>query len=107
MQLTEPDESGRRRPIEIPDSEFIIETGSVIVSIGTNPNPLISLAVPNVEKKKNNCIEADSENGKTSKPGVFAGGDVVSGAATVIEAMGAGKRAAVAIDKYVTEKSKK
>lgn len=107
MQLGEADESGRRRPVAIPDSEFIIETGSVIVSIGTNPNPLISLAVPNVVKKKNNCIEADYENGKTNKPGVFAGGDVVSGAATVIEAMGAGKRAAVAIDKYVTEKSKK
>ena len=107
MQLTEPDASGRRRPVAIPGSEFIIETGSVIISIGTNPNPLISLAVPNVDKKKNNCIEADYEDGKTSEPGVFAGGDVVSGAATVIEAMGAGKRAAIAMDKYITEKKSK
>ncbi len=104
MKLGEPDKSERRRPIEIPGSEFIIETGSVIVSIGTNPNPLISLAAPNIEMKNNNCIAVDYQKGETSKPGVYAGGDVVSGAATVIEAMGAGKRAAIAIDKYLTEK---
>lgn len=104
MQLGEADESGRRRPEVIQGSEFIIETGSVIMSIGTSPNPLLSQAAPNVNRNKYHCIEANNPEGITSQDGVFAGGDVVTGAATVIEAMGAGKRAAKAIDKYINTK---
>lgn len=101
MELGEADESGRRRPEVIPGSEFIIEAGTVIMSIGTSPNPLLSKAAPNVNRNKYQCIEADNPEGMTSQKGVFAGGDVVTGAATVIKAMGAGKRAAKAIDRYI------
>ncbi len=104
MQLGEPDESGRRRPEPIAGSEFIIETGTVIMSIGTSPNPLLSQAAPNVQRNKYQCIEANIQDGETSQEGVFAGGDVVTGAATVIEAMGAGKRSAKVIDEYITFK---
>ncbi|MBI9066857.1 MAG: NADPH-dependent glutamate synthase [Salinivirgaceae bacterium] len=104
MQLGKADESGRKRPEIIPESEFIIETGTVIIAIGTSPNPLLSLAAPHVNRNKYQCIEADNPEGITSQEGVFAGGDVVTGAATVIEAMGAGKRAAKAIDKYISTK---
>lgn len=106
MQLGEPDATGRRRPVEIPGSEFIIETGSVIMSIGTSPNPLLSKAAPNVNRNKYHCIDADNDKGITSQEGVFAGGDAVTGAATVIEAMGAGKRAAQAINEYIIAKNK-
>lgn len=104
MKLGDADATGRRRPEEIPGSEFIIEAGLVIIAIGTRANPLLSEAAPNVNRNKNQSICADGENGLTSQPGVFAGGDVVTGAATVIEAMGAGKRAARAIDQYVQSK---
>lgn len=106
MKLGEPDASGRRRPVVIEGSEFVIDAGVVIIAIGTSPNPLLSKAAPNVTRNKWNCIEAVEETGQTSQPGVFAGGDVVTGAATVIEAMGAGKLAAKAIDEYIQEKKK-
>jgi glutamate synthase (NADPH) small chain len=102
MQLGEADESGRRRPEVIPGSEFTIKTGTVIMSIGTSPNPLLSQAAPHVNRNKYQCIDADNPEGRTSQKGVFAGGDVVTGAATVIKAMGAGKRAAKAIDTYIS-----
>lgn len=94
MELGEPDASGRRRPVEIPDSEFEMELDTVIMSLGTSPNPLISSTTEGLEINKWKCIVADEEFGRTSKKGVFAGGDAVTGAATVILAMGAGKAAA-------------
>ena len=100
MELGEPDASGRRSPKEIPDSDFIIDVDMVIMSIGTSPNPLIANTTPNLEISKWKTIVAD-EDGRTSRKGVFAGGDIVSGAATVILAMGAGRKAAKAIDEYV------
>jgi glutamate synthase (NADPH/NADH) small chain len=100
MELGEPDASGRRSPKVIPNSEFIMDTDMVIMSIGTSPNPLITSTTPNLEISKWKTIVAD-ENGATSRAGIFAGGDIVSGAATVILAMGAGRKAAAAIDKYV------
>jgi glutamate synthase (NADPH/NADH) small chain len=103
MQLGEPDDSGRRRPVVIPDSEFIIDSDMVIMSIGTSPNPLISSTTPGLDTNRWDCIVAD-EKGATSRKGVFAGGDAVSGAATVILAMGAGKTAAKAIDEYIKGK---
>lgn len=105
MELGEPDESGRRRPIPIKDSEFIIKTDLVIMAIGAGANPLLTSTLPTLELNKWGYIVAD-ENGKTSIPGIFAGGDIVTGAATVISAMGAGKRAARAIDKYLKSKKK-
>jgi glutamate synthase (NADPH/NADH) small chain len=102
MQLGEPDASGRRSPKEIPNSDFIMEADMVIMSIGTSPNPLIANTTPNLAISKWKTIIAD-EDGRTSRAGVFAGGDIVSGAATVILAMGAGRKAAVAIDKYARE----
>ena len=104
MELGEPDDSGRRRPQVIPDSEFTVDAGTVIVAIGTNPNPLLAKAAPRVKRNKWDAIDAENDFGKTSQPGVFAGGDVVTGAATVIEAMGAGKRAAKSIHEYIQEK---
>ena len=101
MQLGEPDASSRRRPEAIPDSEFIIEADTVIMSIGTSPNPLISTTTPGLEVNKWKCIVADEQSGQTSREGIFAGGDAVSGAATVILAMGAGKAAGKAIDEYL------
>jgi glutamate synthase (NADPH/NADH) small chain len=100
MELGEPDESGRRSPVEIPGSEFEIECDAVIMSLGTSPNPLISSTTEGLDINKRKCIVAE-ESGQTSKTGVFAGGDAVTGAATVILAMGAGKAAAAGIDEYL------
>lgn len=105
MELGEPDEKGRRRPVEIPGSEFIMEVDTVIMSIGTSPNPLISQTTPGLEINKWKCIVANEETGETTKDRVFAGGDAVTGAATVILAMGAGKKAAKAIDEMIKSKS--
>ena len=102
MELGEPDASGRRSPKEIPDSEFVIDVDMVIMSIGTSPNPLIASTTPNLEISKWKTIVAD-DDGRTSRKGVFAGGDIVSGAATVILAMGAGRKAAKAIDEYIKD----
>jgi glutamate synthase (NADPH/NADH) small chain len=104
MELGEPDASGRRRPVEIPGSEFEMELDTVIMSLGTSPNPLISSTTEGLEVNKWKCIVADEEFGKTTKEGVFAGGDAVTGAATVILAMGAGKAAAKGIHNYLSEK---
>lgn len=103
MELGEPDASGRRAPVEVPGSEFIIETDSVIMALGTSPNPLISRTTEGLEINRRGCIVAD-EVGQTSRKGVFAGGDAVTGAATVILAMGAGRKAAAAIDTYIKSK---
>lgn len=100
MKLGEPDDSGRRRPIPIEGSNFSISLDTIVIAIGQNPNPLITSATPNLKTGWKNTIAADEETGATSIPGVFAGGDIVTGAATVIEAMGAGRRAAKAMDKY-------
>ena len=104
MELGEPDESGRRRPQMIPGSNFVLDVDTVIMSLGTSPNPLISSTTEGLEVNKWKCIVADEQNGKTTKEGVYAGGDAVTGAATVILAMGAGKHAAHAIYEYVTNK---
>ena len=100
MELGEPDESGRRSPVEVPGSEFEIETDTVIMSLGTSPNPLIAKTTKGLETNRRGCLVAD-ENGATTRPGVFAGGDAVTGAATVILAMGAGRKAAAAIHDYI------
>ncbi|MGL5243598.1 MAG: NADPH-dependent glutamate synthase [Sarcina sp.] len=105
MQLGEPDASGRRRPEIVPESEFIMDVDTVIMSLGTSPNPLIASTTEGLETNKWKCIVADEETGLTSKEGVYAGGDAVTGAATVILAMGAGKQAAKAIDEYLKEKN--
>ncbi|MBP7427428.1 MAG: NADPH-dependent glutamate synthase, partial [Lachnospira sp.] len=94
MELGEPDASGRRKPVEVPDSEFVMDLDAVIMSLGTSPNPLISSTTKGLEINKRKCIVAEEANGQTSKEGVYAGGDAVTGAATVILAMGAGKAAA-------------
>jgi glutamate synthase (NADPH/NADH) small chain len=107
MQLGEPDESGRRRPVVKEGSEFEIELDTVIMSIGTSPNPLIRQTTPGLETNRNGCIVTDGDEGRTTREGVFAGGDAVTGAATVILAMGAGKKAAAAIDKYIKAKLNK
>ncbi len=104
MELGEPDESGRRRPVEVPDSEFVIDVDTVIMSLGTSPNPLISSTTKGLEVNKWKCIVAEEENGKTTKEGVYAGGDAVTGAATVILAMGAGKAGAKGIDEFLQNK---
>ena len=104
MELGEPDESGRRRPVEVPGSEFVIDVDTVIMSLGTSPNPLISSTTKGLEINKRKCIVAAEENGQTSKEGVYAGGDAVTGAATVILAMGAGKAGARGIDEYLRNK---
>jgi glutamate synthase (NADPH/NADH) small chain len=104
MELGEPDESGRRRPVEIPGSEYEIDCDTVIMSLGTSPNPLISSTTDGLEINRRGCIIAKEENGETSKTGVFAGGDAVTGAATVILAMGAGKAAAKGIMDYFAAK---
>ncbi|MBQ8421544.1 MAG: NADPH-dependent glutamate synthase [Bacteroidales bacterium] len=100
MELGEPDESGRRSPVAVPGSEFEIETETVIMSLGTSPNPLIAKTTGGLETNRRGCLVAD-ENGATTRAGVFAGGDAVTGAATVILAMGAGRKAAAAIHEYV------
>ena len=104
MELGEPDESGRRRPVEVPGSEFVIDVDTVIMSLGTSPNPLISSTTEGLEVNKWKCIVADEEFGKTTKEGVYAGGDAVTGAATVILAMGAGRAGAKGIDEYLKNK---
>lgn len=105
MELGEPDASGRRRPVEVPGSEFVLDVDAVIISIGTSPNPLIKTTTKGLDTQKWGGIIAD-ENGLTSREGVYAGGDAVTGAATVILAMGAGKTAASAIDEYIQNKNK-
>ena len=104
MELGAPDDSGRRRPVEVPGSEFIIDVDTVIMSLGTSPNPLISSTTEGLEVNKWKCIVADEEFGKTTKEGVYAGGDAVTGAATVILAMGAGRAGAKGIDQYLSGK---
>ena len=104
MELGEPDASGRRRPVEIPGSEYDMDVDTVIMSLGTSPNPLISSTTKGLDINKRRCIVAEEETGKTSKDGVYAGGDAVTGAATVILAMGAGKAGAKGIDEYLKNK---
>ena len=100
MELGEPDASGRRRPVEIPGSEFVLDVDTVIMALGTNPNPLIRSTTPGLETNRKGCLIVN-ENEMTTRDGVFAGGDAVTGAATVILAMGAGKTAAAAMDRYM------
>ena len=102
MELGEPDDSGRRRPIPVEGSEFQIEADCMIMAIGTSPNPLIRSTTPGLEVNRRGCLVVD-ENEMTTKDGVYAGGDAVTGAATVISAMGAGKKAASSIDEYLTK----
>ena len=104
MELGEPDEKGRRRPIPVPDSNFVIEVDAMIDALGTSPNPLLRMTTEGLEADKHGCLIAD-EKGKTTREGVYAGGDAVTGAATVILAMGAGKTAAAAIDEYIKSKN--
>lgn len=104
MELGEPDASGRRRPVEVPGSEFVIDCDTVIMSLGTSPNPLISSTTKGLEINRRQCIVATEDTGATSKEGVYAGGDAVTGAATVILAMGAGKAAAKGIHDYLSAK---
>ena len=106
MELGEPDASGRRRPVVVEGSEFEMEADTVIMSLGTSPNPLISSTTIGLDINKRKCIIADEETGATSKEGVYAGGDAVTGAATVILAMGAGKAAAKGIDEFIKNKTK-
>ena len=105
MELGEPDESGRRRPLPIKGSEFMIDCDLVVVAIGNSPNPLLPRSTPGLKLGRKGTIEIDHETGRTSLPGIFAGGDIATGAATVIEAMGAGKKAARGIDHYLMTKS--
>ena len=104
MELGEPDSSGRRRPIEIPNSEYVMECDTVIMSLGTSPNPLISSTTKGLDTDRRGCIIAKEENGETTKTAVYAGGDAVTGAATVILAMGAGKAAAKGIHEYLSNR---
>ncbi|MDO5335987.1 MAG: NADPH-dependent glutamate synthase [Eubacteriales bacterium] len=104
MELGEPDASGRRRPVAIPGSEFVLDVDTVIMSLGTSPNPLISSTTAGLDVNRRKCIVADDVTGKTSKDGVYAGGDAVTGAATVILAMGAGKAAAKGIHEFLSNK---
>ena len=104
MELGEPDEQGRRRPIEVKGSEFVLDVDTVIMSIGTSPNPLIKATTKGLDVNQHGGIIVEETTGATSKEGVYAGGDAVTGAATVISAMGAGKVAADAIDKYLSSK---
>lgn len=105
MELGEPDESGRRRPIPIEGSEFIMEVDLVVIALGTSPNPLIPQTTSGLETDSHGCVTADDDTGATTREGVFAGGDIVSGAATVILAMGAGRKAATAIHEYLQQKA--
>ena len=104
MELGEPDESGRRRPVVVKDSEFVLDVDTVIMSLGTSPNPLISSTTEGLEVNKWGCIVAEEDCGKTTKDAVYAGGDAVTGAATVILAMGAGKAGAAGIHEYLSNK---
>ena len=103
MELGEPDASGRRSPVEVADSDFELEVDMVIMALGTSPNPLIAGTTPGLKVNRRNCIETDEATGQTSREGVFCGGDAASGAATVILAMGAGKKAAASIDAYLSK----
>ncbi|MEG0328899.1 MAG: NADPH-dependent glutamate synthase [Longicatena sp.] len=103
MELGEPDESGRRRPVEMPGSNFVLDVECMIMAIGTSPNPLIRSTTKHLDTNRKGCLVAD-DNGQTTRDGVFAGGDAVTGAATVILAMGAGKTAAKAMDEYIQNK---
>lgn len=105
MELGEPDASGRRSPVAVPGSEFDLECDVVIMALGTSPNPLIASTTEGLETNRRGCLVADDEKGQTSREGIFAGGDAVTGAATVILAMGAGRRAAKAIDEYIRSKA--
>ncbi|MFA9397024.1 MAG: dihydropyrimidine dehydrogenase, partial [Clostridiaceae bacterium] len=104
MELTEPDASGRRRPVKIENSEFVMDVDTVIMSLGTSPNPLISKTTKGLDLNKWKCLVAEEETGLTTREMVYAGGDAVTGAATVILAMGAGKNAAKAIDEKLSAK---
>ncbi|MFA6948386.1 MAG: FAD-dependent oxidoreductase, partial [Eubacteriales bacterium] len=104
MELGEPDATGRRRPVAIENSEFDIELDGVIMAVGTSPNPLIRMTTPGLDTNKRGCLMVAEDGVTTTRPEIFAGGDAVSGAATVILAMGAGKEAAAAIDKYLSNK---
>ena len=101
MELGEPDDSGRRRPVPVEGSEFQLEVDTVVFAIGTGANPLIPKTTPDIKTSKWGTILVNEETGETSKKGVFAGGDIVTGGATVILAMGAGRKASAAIDKYL------
>jgi glutamate synthase (NADPH/NADH) small chain len=103
MELGEPDESGRRRPVAVKGSEYVIPASLAIIAVGTSANPLVQSTTPDLKTNKKNYIEADPETLQTSKKGVFAGGDIVTGGATVILAMGAGRKAAKAIDAYLQQ----
>ena len=105
MELGEPDESGRRRPVAIPGSEYVLDVDTVIMSIGTSPNPLIRTTTAGLEANKRGCLIVNEDTMQTTKDGVYAGGDAVTGAATVILAMGAGKKAAASIDEYIKTKA--
>ena len=105
MELGEPDESGRRSPKEVPGSEFELPVDTVIMALGTSPNPLIRSTTPGLQTNRHGCIVTNGDDGLTSREGVYAGGDTVTGAATVILAMGAGKQAAQAIDRYIQSKN--
>lgn len=107
MELGEPDESGRRRPMVKEGSEFVLDVDCMIMAIGTSPNPLIRSTTPGLETSRHGCIVTNGEDGLTTREGVYAGGDAVTGAATVILAMGAGKQAAKAIDAYIQKKHSK
>ena len=104
MELGEPDANGRRRPMPIEGSEFVLDVDTVVMSIGTSPNPLIKSTTAGLEVNKHGGIIIEENTGATTKEGVYAGGDAVTGAATVISAMGAGKVAAKAIDEYLQNK---
>ena len=106
MELGEPDERGRSRPVETPGSEFVLDVDTVVIAIGTSPNPLIKSTTKGLEVNKHGGFIVNEETGATTREGVFAGGDSVTGAATVISAMGAGKTAAAAIDEYIQSKAK-
>ena len=103
MELGEPDESGRRRPVEVPDSAFGLDVDTVIMSLGTTPNPLIRSTTPGLETNRKGCLIVNEETMQTTRDGVYAGGDAVTGAATVILAMGAGKKAAAAIHQALSK----
>ena len=103
MELGEPDESGRRRPVAIPGSEYVLDVDTVIMSIGTSPNPLIRTTTAGLEANKRGCLIVNEDTMQTTKDGVYAGGDAVTGAATVILAMGDGRRAAAAMHAQLTQ----
>ena len=105
MELGEPDATGRRRPVAKEGSNFILDVDAVIIAIGNAPNPLIRSTTKGLEANKKGCIIVDEETMATTKEGVYAGGDAVTGAATVIKAMGAGRKAATSIDEYIRNKN--